>query len=357
MVDLVKIKAELLCKGVCIAENTRDELFKEYPHFFEKGFVDAVNAKIGGSNVCISIAEAYSEKSPFVLEKMQGQYFVVKNGEKYKIDFFENLPKTDTVIDELARLHADDCINIWPSTSCCFDTPEQKCKFCSLECKNSMPIEPDVLCDGIKKLFEKIPPKTLNFSGGTYRNPDYMLDYWCTLVRKIREFSLCKIAVEFAPPEDLTKIKNLKQAGASAAIMNLEIADDALRREICPGKSRISYEHYYSAFELAVKEFGFGQVSTVLIGGIQPKEDILRECEKLCKIGVFPTIMPFRPMDNCDFALLKPCESEELIEMGIALGKMLVEYKLSPFKQAGCTKCGGCSIENDCYYKEKNSKC
>ena len=160
------------------------------------------------------------------------------------------------------------------------------------------PLDADVLADSIKKLFELSKDNMLNFSGGTYKNPDVMADYWIDLVKKIRAFSDAKIAIEFAPPSDLEKIVALKNAGADVAIMNLEVANDELRKKICPGKSKISYEHYYKAFEKAVSVFGWGQVSSVLIAGVQPKEDIMAECEKMAKIGVFPTVMPIRPLDN-----------------------------------------------------------
>lgn len=39
-----------------------------------------------------------------------------------------------------------------------------------------------------------------------------------------------KIAIEFAPPSDLEKIAALKNAGADVAIMNLEVANDELRK-------------------------------------------------------------------------------------------------------------------------------
>ncbi len=344
-----------MCLGMSVHSDTREALEKEYPHFYNKGFIDAVNLKVEGATACVSIAEEYSTRSPYVLRKIEDRYFITKDNEKFKVDFFNELPKTDTVLDELARLHADGCINIWPSTSCCYDTPENKCKFCSLECKDKAPVDRDELCAAIKMLFEKIPHWTLNFSGGTYKNPDNMVDYWISVAKGIREFSSCPIAIEFAPPTDLTKLEALKAAGVNAVIMNLEIADTALRRKICPGKSRISYQHYHNALEKAVEIFGWGQVSSVLIGGIQPAEDIITECEWLASKGVFPTIMPFRPMDNCDYSLLKPCAPDELIKMSLKLGAMLVKYKLPPFMQEGCTKCGGCSIENDCYYKE--SKC
>ena len=354
MLDIITLKAELLCFGMAVHPDTKESLEKEYPHFFDKGFIDAVNLKINNSNICVSIAEDYSTRSPYVLKKIGDQYYVIKSEERFKVEFFKSLPKTDTVLDDLARLHADECINIWPSTSCCYDTPQNKCKFCSLECKDKAPIDAKELCNAIKVLFTKIPHWSLNFSGGTYLNPDNMVDYWIGVVKGIREFSSCPIAIEFAPPMDLNKLNELKQAGANAVIMNLEIADTSLRKIICPGKSNISYDHYYEALKKAVELFGWGQVSSVLIGGIQPKEDIINECEKLASIGVFPTVMPFRPMDNCDYSLLKPCDPDELKIISNKLGGMLVKYKLPPFMQPGCTKCGGCSIENECFYsKEK----
>ncbi len=354
MLDIIRFKAELLCLGMSVHPETKEVLQKEYPHFFYKGFIDAVNLKINNSNICVSIAEDYSTQSPYVLKKVGEDYLVFKDNESFKVEFFEALPETNTVLDDLTRLHADGCINIWPSTSCCYDTPENKCKFCSLECSRTTPIPVEELCESIKKLFTVYPESTLNFSGGTYLAPDYMVKYWINVVKGIREFSSCPIAIEFAPPKELKKLELLKEAGANVVIMNLEIADSALREKICPGKSRITYEHYHKAFEKAVELFGWGQVSSVLIGGIQPKEDIINECERLAKIGVFPTIMPFRPMDNCDYNFLKPCDPDELIEMSNKLGALLVKYKLPPFLQEGCTKCGGCSIENECYYsKEK----
>jgi len=355
MTDYLTLKSELLCYGMEVHPNTRDILLKEYPHFAEKGFIDAVNAKIGNMTLCISIAEAYSEKSPYILIKKDGAYYVTKDDELFKIDFFEELPKTGTIVDDIARLHADGCVNIWPSTSCCYDVDDLKCGFCSLECKNKKPIEPKILCDGLKKLYEKIPAWTLNFSGGTYLNPDIMVDYWCEIARLVREFSNCSIAIEFAPPSDLKKLEKLKECGVNVAIMNLEIANPVLRRQICPGKSRISYEHYYAALERAVEIFGWGQVSSVLIGGIQPMEDIVAECEKLCSIGVFPTIMPFRPMDNCRLKDVPACNPEDLRTMSLKLGTMLVKNNLHPHLQEGCTKCGGCSVENDCYLIKRNS--
>lgn len=349
----LKLKAELLCHGAALEKETREFLEKEHPNYFEKGFIDAVNMNVCGSNICVSIAENFSEDSDLVMRHDGGGYYIMYKGERADIRFFPDLPKTGTVVDSLARLHADGCINIWPSTKCCYDTPELKCRFCSLKPKTERPIDADELCVGLKRLLKKVPGYTLNFSGATYLNPDRMVEYWCELCEKIRRFSDCPIAIEFAPPADLSLIGALKDAGAGVAIMNIEVVDGELRRKICPGKSKISLEHYHAALKTAVGVFGFGQVSSVMIGGIQPWDDVRRECEILAEMGVFPTIMPFRPLDDCGLAGASPCDPEELIAASEYLGSLLRKYNLAPACQEGCTKCGGCSIENDCF-SQKN---
>ncbi len=353
----ILIKSELLIYGVTVEKSAKEKLLKVYPDFFNKGFIHAVNIAFSNTNVNVSVAEHFSKSSPYVLYEKEGKFFIKSDNFDFDISFFGSLPKTNTMLDDMARLHSTDCINIWPSTNCCYDKEGIKCKFCSIQKETEKPIDVEILAPAIKKLLEKTPTGMLNFSGATYQNPDVMTDYWIALVKKIREFSNCKIAIEFAPPKDLNKLVELKNAGLDVAIMNLEIANPTLRKQICPGKSGISYEHYHEAFKKAVEVFGYNRVSSVLIGGLQPKEDILIECEKMAKIGVFPTIMPYRPLDNCTEKKEYLCSPEELREMSIELGKILVKYHLDSSKQEGCTKCGGCSIENDCYRLCKQKEC
>ncbi len=348
--DFIRLKAELLCNGMRITDGARAELLREYPHFFVKGFVHATNLSVYGSNMCVSIADGYSLNSKHTLCKDERGFRIKGEGVDVPVEFFGALPETGTVIDGMVQLHAPGCINIWPSSTCCYDTDELKCRFCSLEKLRSAPASPKEIADGLQKLlFALGKGYMINISGGTYISPDSMADYYIELVKRIREFSDCPIAIELAPPSDKVKLKELKEAGCNVVIMNIEIASPELRKSICPGKSRISYEHYHECLRYAVDIFGYGMVSSVLIGGIQPESDIITECEKLSDEGVFPTIMPFRPFDNCELCGFSPCSPDELIRMSERLGEMLRGKGLAPEKQPGCTECGGCSIENDCY--------
>ena len=348
--DIISLKADLLCLGARVEKETAKLLEAEYPRFFDKGFIHAVNVHTPEANINISVAEEFSSESPYLIVKREGKYRITGNGWDVPVTFYENLPQTGTALDDMAQLHSPTCINIWPSTICCYDAPALKCRFCSLKADAEKPMDTAELSRALQSLLSQArKPYILNFSGGTYEDPDRMVRYWIDLARKIRAFSDVSITVEFAPPADLGLLREMKEAGVNVAIMNLEVADPVRRREICPGKSRISDEHYHEAFREAVKLFGWGMVSSVLIGGIQPKEEIMRECAVMASEGVFPTVMPFRPMDDCEYNGLERCKPEELLEMAEYLGGLLHKYKLDYRKQPGCTECGGCSLENDCY--------
>lgn len=349
--EIKRIKSGLLCLGCSTSKETGDSLVADMPYFFEKGFSHSVHAELFGANIAISVSERFSEVSPYELKKTDGGYVVAWEGGSAPMKFFPRLPRTGTVVDSLAKYHSPDCITLWPSTSCCYDKPGLKCKFCSLLAESGAPVPAEELAAGLEKLYEKVPHShALNFSGATYKNSDFMADYWIGLTRLLRRFYTGSISIEFAPPADLGRLDAMKDAGVTNVIMNLEIADPRLRAEICPGKGRIPYEHYYAAYRRGVELFGRGQVSSVLIAGLQPYGDIVRECEKMTEIGVFPTIMPFRPFDDSDLAGQPMCDPDEYIRISELLGGMLRAHGLAPQAMQGCTKCGGCSLENDCYY-------
>ncbi|MCH5157383.1 MAG: radical SAM protein [Clostridiales bacterium] len=347
---LAQLKAGLLCYGVNVDKEVGAELLKSRPYFYDKGFVHAVNANIMGSNVCVSVAELFSGSSPYHLVTKDGKFYINYENESVPITLFDDLPKTNTVIDDLARPHSNHVISLWPSLVCCYDRPGKKCKFCSIKPTDEQTVVPaKEVVEGLRALFEKTQKYSINLGGGTHVNPDRMVEYLIDIIKGVRTFTNTPISVELAPPSNLDLIAALKEAGASSLIMNLEVANPARRREICPGKSSITYEHYYAAYNKAVEIFGRGKVSCVLIAGIQPKEEIVAECAKLTDIGVIPTIIPFKAMDDCEFHDKPNCNHLELLWISSQVGALLRSKGLSPQMQEGCTKCGGCSLETNYY--------
>lgn len=348
---LAEIKAGLLCYGVNVDKEVGAELLKSRPYFYDKGFVHAVNANILGSNVCVSVAELFSGVSPYHLRFRDGGFFIdSEDGVSVPIRLFDDLPKTGTVIDSLARPHSNHVISLWPSLVCCYDRPGAKCKFCSIKPTDEQKVVPaDEVVEGLRALYKLTDKYSINLGGGTYLNPDNMARYLIEIIKGIRTFTDVPVSVEMAPPSDIDLLRQLKEAGASSLIMNLEISDDTLRKEICRGKSSISKKHYYDCYRYGVETFGRGKISCVLIAGIQPAEDIINECDALTDIGVVPTIIPFKAMDDCEFHDRENCPADELIYISRRVGDILRKKGLSPAMQEGCTKCGGCSLETNYY--------
>lgn len=348
--ELADIKSYLLCYGLAVDKSCYDYIVAQKPYVNEKGFVHAFNLNLYGNNVCVSTAEKFSGKSAFRLSyDNAAERFYISN-DKYPyipVNVFDDLPATGTVIDDVARPHSLTCVSLWPSLKCCFAQGDGKCKFCSIDDSDYDIIPAQEVADGIKKLFEKTYEYSLNIGGGTYKDPDGMVDYLVDITERVREFSNAAISCEIAPPRDLSRLEKLKRAGCDSLIVNLEIADDALRARICPAKHGITYEHYYETYRRGVEVFGAGKVSCVLIVGLQPDDDVIRECEKLVDIGVVPTLIPFKAMDNCAFRDRENCRPESLKKCAMALARLFAKRGLSPCAQLGCTKCGGCSLEVD----------
>ena len=185
--ELAKIKAGLLCLGVNVDKSVGQELLKSRPYFYDKGFVHAINANILGSNVCVSVAELFSGVSPYHLRGEEGAFYIEdEKGVKIPITLFDDLPKTGTVIDELARPHSNHVISLWPSLVCCFDAPGFKCKFCSIKPTDTQTVVPaKEVIEGLRALFALTDRYSRNLGGGTYKNPDNMIKYLTEILKGV----------------------------------------------------------------------------------------------------------------------------------------------------------------------------
>ena len=70
--QLLLLKSGLLCRGVRVDPEARRALTREYPQFFDKGFIDAANMSVCGMNVCVSAGEKFTFSSPYLLEHDDG---------------------------------------------------------------------------------------------------------------------------------------------------------------------------------------------------------------------------------------------------------------------------------------------
>ena len=351
------VKAELLCYGLNVSEEQKELLKTMNPFIYEKGFINAIHILYKNTLINVCVADSFCEKSPYSVKKINNSWYLLKNEVVLDELIFLEFPEwvfnrcEGVMVGKIIRPHSDKCISLWPSLDCNYVKKKKGCRFCSLTSMDEdemIKLQPKFVARLVKVAIDYNPSYEINLSGGTCNSPEYAIDYLLEICNEIIEVcGSVSISVECTPPNSITYLKKLKESGVTAIIMNLEIYDEGLREKICPGKGTISNQSFFSALKEAVDIFGVGNVSSVLIIGIQPKQDIITACEQLTDIGVIPTLIPFKPLDNTSMEYMKVTDSKEYIEISKDVANRMARKKLYISKNSGCTACGACSLESN----------
>lgn len=357
------VKAELLCYGLRLDNTASIEILNKNPYALEHTLVHAMHIVINGVVINVCIAEEFCKSSPYYLT-YENNFILWKNFEKIcfvdviEIPYWCKEKVYEYRIGDYIRPHSHDCISCSPIIKCGYYKIGKACKFCSLndfspQGQLEEKLDPKVLAHMIYKAMS-YKYYELNFSAGTVLTEDKSANYYITVLKELKKKSLKRfphVSVEITPPDKDCYIQDLVDCGVTALIMNIEIAEEKLRKEICPGKSEVSIERYFDAMQKAVSILGRGNVSSVLLAGIQPVKDIISMGKELLAMGVIPTIMPFKPLDDCDMKKNRITNPEELIFINDILEKEIIKVGLNPCFQHGCTRCGGCSLESITFMK------
>jgi len=353
-----KIKAELLCYGLYITEEQKKKISTVNPFIYEKGFVNAIHILYKDILINVCVSENFCKKSPYTIcQSEKGTWVLVKNKITLEEITFLELPswvykrQGGNMIGQFARPHSEKCISLWPSMDCTYIRENKGCAYCGLNAikeEDMMKLSPEYVAGIVNKALDYDSGYEINLSGGTCGSQDEAIEYLTSICRKIIETcGKVPISVECTPPTERIFLYKLKEAGATAIILNIEIFNEQIRQKICPGKGQISNEKYFDALEAAVKIFGKGNVSSVLIVGIQPKQDVEEACNKLINMGVIPTLIPFKPLDNTPMEIFNVTDSDEYINLSQKVATLMRTRNLAIDKKSGCASCGACSIETD----------
>ncbi|MHA1777043.1 MAG: radical SAM protein [Promethearchaeota archaeon] len=262
------------------------------------------------------------------------------------------------LLKKIALLHGDETIASTIQQKCCYWRGGQQCKFCGIELslKSGATIEQkstDQLIEAIKSAQNENPnyAKHITLTIGTQPTKDKGMAIFEKTVSQLKAvFPDLQIHIQIEPMQDIGWYRRLKNAGTDTIGIHLEILDDEIRKEICPGKSKISKEIYFHHWKEAINVFDQNQVSSFIITGFEPDLDrFLHELEKVIKIGVVPLITPVRiiPGTNLGDHYTHPDDFFKIVDFA---AKKCLQYGVNPLKhKAGCIRCGGCSPLLDAY--------
>jgi biotin synthase-related radical SAM superfamily protein len=104
-------------------------------------------------------------------------------------------------------------------------------------------------------------------------------------------------------------------------------------------------DYYFATFRRAVELFGEGQVSSYVIVGLgESSESIIAGCQRLIDMGVFPFVVPLRPVLGTEMQDVPAPSTEVMTKIYRAVADMLERRGMSHAdSKAGCARCGACS--------------
>jgi radical SAM protein (TIGR04043 family) len=259
--------------------------------------------------------------------------------------YSEKLPD-GTPYNSMVQLHGKNILATALTGICRFKLDEEGCRFCALTPDPNERTKSFLNIAAVVKALEEKGEKytELNINAGTVYGEDCGAEMYEEAIREVRKVSDISIYAQLCPPEDFSYIKRLKEAGLNTISFNIEIFDEKIRSEICPGKAKIPVSLYLDALSYAASIFGKNQVSSWLIAGLEPKESLMAGARAVAKAGALPFITVFRPLMGSELQNRKPPDADWLYAVFEELRGILVEYGLDPAKSvSGCAKCNCCS--------------
>jgi radical SAM protein (TIGR04043 family) len=340
--ELVDIKTELLCNGVCIPENMRTG---------RRGGAGPAGGRymvINGSVVNVPVY-GRAVQSPFVLKDQNGIYILEYNHDIYPVQVVEPplwyTLKTDTGISykKIALQHGVDCLATTVYQRCC-RWRENPCAFCgielSLEYGGTIEKKTPHQLKEVAAAAQKEGCTHVTLTTGTPGTKDKGAHILAECTASIKEVGL-PVHVQLEPvPRKYIEV--LKEAGADTIGIHIETLDENVFYTVCPSKD---FSAFAGAWQDCIDIFGENQVSSyVLIGLGEDYHTMVSGIESLVALGVIPFVVPFRPiagtpLEDRPFPLF-----ETVKKYSVAAAKTMKESGVNPFKnKAGCVRCGACS--------------
>lgn len=317
---------------------------------------DAGMIWIEGTAVTVPVDAGFVAGSPYTLEPEDAGFGIYADGVRLAAAApadrprFYDLATADGIpYWQLALMHLDSLASTVLQT-CAYWGNDDQCRFCgigvSLASGNTVTVKrPAQLAEVAAAAKELDGAVDITLTTGSTYGPDKGALYAARCGEAMKESSGLPVEVQFEPPDDLAVIDKVADKGIDSVGIHVETFDPAVLEWVAPPKHRTGIERYFRTWEYAVERFGEGQVSTYVILGMGEDPDLIVEgCRRAVDIGVYPFIVPLRPVPGSLMADVLPPPSDYVDQVARKVAPYLVERGLTADKvAAGCARCQACS--------------
>jgi radical SAM protein (TIGR04043 family) len=164
----------------------------------------------------------------------------------------------------------------------------------------------------------------------------------------VKEASGLPVEIQFEPPWDLDVLNQISGMGIDSVGIHVESFDPSVLARVAPAKARTGIDYYFTAWERAVEKFGYGQVSTYVILGMGEDPELTIEgCRRAIDIGVYPFVVPLRPVAGSLMEQLRPPPLLYTESIYRKVSSYMSERGMSAADvKAGCARCQACTALN-----------
>lgn len=345
-----KIINEIQCLGIQVPDNITGR----------KGGAGPAEGRaflVGGMPVNAPISGPYIASSPYSLQSADNNFVLLKHGKE--VTPVEIVPhphfytrQTDDGINckQIALLHGSDCLATTVLQKCLNWQTSQRCAFCGTEISlnNKATIAqktPQQLAQVAQIAKQRDAVSHVVLTSGTADPPGTEISYLAKCTTAIKAATGLPVHVQFAPPDDLGLMDQLKAADVDTVGIHIESFDSSVLARIAPAKAEIGIRRYEQAWKRAVALFGPNQVSSFVIVGLGEKpESVVWGSEVLADLGVYPFVVPLRPIPGSLMQDTRPPDPELMNGIYEAVANVLQRKGLcAQANRAGCVPCGACS--------------
>jgi radical SAM protein (TIGR04043 family) len=249
---------------------------------------------------------------------------------------------------KIALLHLDSIASTVVQKCIYWDTPEQ-CGFCGIELTRGAQTvsvkTPAMLAEVCTAARDYDHAVDVTLTTGSLNRRDRGAIYISRCAFAIKEACGLPIQVQFEPPDDLRVLEEVARAGVDAVGIHSETFDPEVLARVAPGKAQCGIEGYFRTWERAVEVFGRGSVTTyVLLGMGERPELILEGCRRAIEMGVYPFVVPLRPVPGTLMADSPTPDPDYVARIYGEVAAMLSDAGFDHLDaKAGCARCQACS--------------
>ncbi len=312
---------------------------------------------IEGVPATVPTQDADSGASPYVLKaEDEGRQGIYRDGIKLasvaasrRPRFYDMSTADGVPYWKIALLHLDSLASTVLQT-CNYWGNSDQCRFCgigvSLDSGNTIAKKtPAQLAEVAVAARDLDGAVDATLTTGSTRAPDRGALYVAECGRAVKEASGLPVEVQFEPPNDLAVLDRVHGSGVDAVGIHVESFDPKVLAHVAPGKFRTGIETYFRTWERAVELWGPGRVSTYVILGMGEDPDLTIEaCRRAVEIGVYPFVVPLRPVAGSLMEDLVPPTAEYTERVYRKVAGYLQERGIgADTAVAGCARCQACS--------------